>query len=855
MGRPTLLAASHREHPLDALVRGDGVQLHGAMVGSGYRTPPALVRRSDGQVFQLTPLLYAVLEAVDGRRSCADIAELVGRQLDRAVTDADVTTLVDGHLRPLGLLKRPGGSEPELVRTDPLMRLRPRVAVTNPQVTRRLIDPFLVLFKPVVAPVVTLGFVVIVAWVFFDRGLAASAYDGFDRPHLLLLVFAVSVLSGGFHEFGHAAAARYCGAHPGSMGAGLYLVWPAFYTDVTDSYRLPRGGRIRTDLGGLYFNAVVVVLTFVWWWATGWEALLLLVGTQVLQMVQQLLPLFRFDGYHLLADIAGVPDLYRRIKPTLAGLLPRGWGSPENQVLTPRARAVITLWVLVAVPMMLLMLLAFIAAVPRLLATAGAVFPEDAAAVGAAWSDGDLLGVCANALQLLGVVLPVLACAMILSRVGLRSFRGLARWGRGSAVKSAVATMLGATMVTALAWAWWPHPDNYRPIAPDERGNIISFRQLARTPSSRPGPARTAPDVSADFQSLVAAAAETPVRLLEQGPLIAAFEEGAELPTKDHPQLSLVLIPRNPAAPPTPSVTLTTGATETASTDEAWVFPFNQPLPPEEGDNQALAMVTEDDSIVYDVAFALVWADGKEVLNVNEAHAYASCSNCVAVAVAFQVVFVMEDAHVVVPQNLAVAAAYDCYRCITAAIASQLVLSVVGEPGEEELLALAEIWNRIFEFAGTITTYSVSRVMDQLESFQAEIVSILGETPVIDAGPSSTASLMPGEDGTDPSSTTTANPSSAPTSPGTAAPAPSGVSTSAAPTPSPTSPGTAVPAPSGVSTSAASTPSTSDSPTSPTSSTPSESPSTSTEPSTSSSDSTSPLTSLVTESTSASIAP
>ena len=34
------------------------------------------------------------------------------------------------------------------------------------------------------------------------------------------------------------------------MGAGLYLVWPAFYTDVTDSYRLGRAGRLRTDLGG-----------------------------------------------------------------------------------------------------------------------------------------------------------------------------------------------------------------------------------------------------------------------------------------------------------------------------------------------------------------------------------------------------------------------------------------------------------------------------------------------------------------------------------------------------------------------------------------------------------------------------
>ena len=59
---------------VDAPVRVDDVVLIGAMVGSGYRTPPALVRRGDGQTLQLTPLLYRVLEAVDGQRSCAEIA-------------------------------------------------------------------------------------------------------------------------------------------------------------------------------------------------------------------------------------------------------------------------------------------------------------------------------------------------------------------------------------------------------------------------------------------------------------------------------------------------------------------------------------------------------------------------------------------------------------------------------------------------------------------------------------------------------------------------------------------------------------------------------------------------------------
>ena len=522
---------------VDAPTRVDGVQLIGEMVGSGYRNPPALVRRGDGQVLQLTPLLYLVLDAADGSRSCADIAGVVGRGLGRSITEADVQTLVDSHLRPLGLLQRADGSDPELRRSNPLLGLKPRIAVTNPRTTHRLTDPFRVLFRPVVASVVLVGFVLVVGWVFFERGLGASAYDAFERPHLLLLVFVVSVLSGGFHEFGHAAAARASGSDPGVMGAGLYLVWPAFYTDVTDSYRLGRAGRLRTDLGGLYFNAIVVVLTFAWWWATGWEALLLLVAVQVLQMVQQLLPLLRFDGYHVLADLAGVPDLYHRIRPTLLGLLPHRWNAPENKALTPWARATITLWVLVTIPMMALMLLALVAAAPRLMGTAGSAVRKDATALAEAWSEASYVDLASHALQVMGVVLSVLACGLVLSRVGVRSFRGLAAWSHDSAGRRVVAAVLGATLVTALSWAWWPHPGSYRPIAPGEQG---IFTSLLHAPAD--GPARPAAAVQGSQGALPAGTAAKS-RLSGERPLVAAFQKDEALPTKRAPALALVLVP------------------------------------------------------------------------------------------------------------------------------------------------------------------------------------------------------------------------------------------------------------------------------------------------------------------------
>src|SRR3954453_11890226 len=211
----------------------DGVQLLGLAQGSGYREPPALVRRADGQTIQLTPLLYQLLQLVDGGQAVEDVANELSRRTGRLVNPDNVRTLVDDQLRPLGLLLRPDGTQPEVKRSNPLLGLRFRFAVTDPERTRRLTAPFAVLFRPLLAVPLLAAFAVVCWWVFFAKGLASATYQAFQHSGLLLVVVAVTILSAGFHEFGHASAARYGGATSGAMGAGLYVIWPAFYTDVT----------------------------------------------------------------------------------------------------------------------------------------------------------------------------------------------------------------------------------------------------------------------------------------------------------------------------------------------------------------------------------------------------------------------------------------------------------------------------------------------------------------------------------------------------------------------------------------------------------------------------------------------
>ena len=507
--------------------RADGVELIGEMVGSGYREPPALARRGDGQTFQLTPLLYLVLETVDGRRSFDEVAERVSAAYGRTVTPDNVRTLVDQQLRPMGLLARPDGSQPEVKKSNPLLALRFKYAVTDPERTRRLTAPFARLFNPVVVVAVMVAFAAVCWWVFMEKGLASATYQAFDKPGLLLLVVAITILSAGFHEFGHAAAARRGGATPGVMGAGIYLVWPAFYTDVTDSYRLGRGGRVRTDLGGLYFNAIVAVAVAGVWWLTGYDALLLLVATQILQMVRQLTPLVRFDGYHVLADLTGVPDLFHRIKPTLLGVLPWRWKHPETRVLKPWARAVVTLWVVVVVPMLAFSLFTMVLTLPRILGTARASVEKQSTLLGRAWSDTDLLEAAARCIAIVAVAFPILAIAVILVRLVRKIVGSTWRRTRGRPVRRGLAGLVAAALVAGLAWAWWPHPGTYRPIEPYEGGTLVQAAQaLPVVPRS------------------------APTRLVEgqRGSLVTGWSDDDPRPTRSHPQLALVLIPRDGGA-------------------------------------------------------------------------------------------------------------------------------------------------------------------------------------------------------------------------------------------------------------------------------------------------------------------
>lgn len=326
----------------------DGIELLGPFQGSGMVDPPWLVRRADGTVVQLSHLLYLVLSSLDGRRNLDAVAEEVSAEFGRRVSSANVEYLIGNKLVGLQLIAGTASGHSNGAAKRSLFLKR---RALSPALVGKLIRPLVPLFNPVVVGFVLGVLCAFDAWI-FTHSITAHLLAVFTDPVRMLSVLGLIMLSMLFHELGHAAACRYGGARPAGIGIGFYLVWLTFYTDVTDTYRLDRRGRLRTDLGGLYFNAVAALILGAAYGITDNSIFLVAALLEQYAALMQVFPFIRTDGYHVLSDATGVPDISTRIRPVLRSILPGATPDPRVTELRPGVRRAVVAWVLVSVGLM-----------------------------------------------------------------------------------------------------------------------------------------------------------------------------------------------------------------------------------------------------------------------------------------------------------------------------------------------------------------------------------------------------------------------------------------------------------------------------------------------------------------------
>ena len=405
----------------------DGVELIGEMRETGFVDRQWLVRQGD-RFIQLTELLYRVAERMDGRRTLEEIADGVTEVTDYLTTADDVRRLVGAKLYPLGLVAVAEGVTVPARRAPSPLAFGMKARVLGPGAIDFVSRVLGVLFAPVVLIPVLVAVTIAHGWLYFVHGVSGSIREVIYAPGLLLVVLALSVLAGVFHEFGHAAALRYGGGRARAMGVGIYLIYPAFYTDTTDSYRLGRWGRVRTDLGGFYFHLIFALGVMAVYLATGAEFLLLFVLMINLDILYQCLPFVRFDGYWALADLTGVPDFFSQMRAFLRSVLPvRRWRGDKLPNLKPWVRAVFALYVVVTVPVLTVLLFFLFTRLPGIAVAAWDSLLVQVRELSFAMEAGDLLGAASSAAQAFILGLQMLGISYLLYALGRRLLGMLAR--------------------------------------------------------------------------------------------------------------------------------------------------------------------------------------------------------------------------------------------------------------------------------------------------------------------------------------------------------------------------------------------------------------------------------------------
>jgi len=162
----------------------------------------------------------------------------------------------------------------------------------------------------------------------------------------LALIWVLTIVVKVIHEFGHGLTCKHYGGEVHEMGAMVIVFSPFLYADVTDSYLFPKKRhRVLVAAAGIYIELIIAAIATILWAVSQpgpTQQLLfnLMLITSVWTILFNANPLMKFDGYYMLTDILGVPNLRSKAQMCVSDLFRRwifgGETPPHVERLLPR---------------------------------------------------------------------------------------------------------------------------------------------------------------------------------------------------------------------------------------------------------------------------------------------------------------------------------------------------------------------------------------------------------------------------------------------------------------------------------------------------------------------------------------
>jgi putative peptide zinc metalloprotease protein len=258
-----------------------------------------------GTNFRITKSLYTILCHINGYRTIKDVVSLIRKHDDLDINSETlweffVTELVPRELISFEDMENVAVFEKFSTKSPfriTIMSRRFQLVISH-LLERFVAFPLLILF---ISSFYILIFI-------FNRPL-----NNIHLSSVGLLFTTILLIVGIFiHELGHSAAGVRNGIQPGTIAIRFFLWFPVFSIDVNDAWILNRKSRIELDLGGMglqsAYGIFLLLSSILFQSLILYQAAILNFSTVFLNAI----PFPRFDGYWVLTDALGVPNLRQK---------------------------------------------------------------------------------------------------------------------------------------------------------------------------------------------------------------------------------------------------------------------------------------------------------------------------------------------------------------------------------------------------------------------------------------------------------------------------------------------------------------------------------------------------------------
>ncbi len=285
-----------------------------------------------GRFFRLKEMELFIARQLDGRHTSEAIQELVRLRYGARIGLETLERFIL-KLRQVDLLIPPQGSPSPEPRPGRKHRFRGsllylRLASLDPD---RLLGRLAGIFRPCFSRwFVALSVAVMLAGaaVFISNG--ADIVRGLSfllRWDLLVATWTTLILITVLHELAHGVTCKHFGGDVREMGIVLIYFQPGLYCNVSDAWLFSeRGKRLWVTLAGAYLEVLIGAAAMLVWrvvepgtWISSIS--LAVVISSAVKTFFNLNPLIKLDGYYLLSDLLGIPNLREKAFRYLGGAL------------------------------------------------------------------------------------------------------------------------------------------------------------------------------------------------------------------------------------------------------------------------------------------------------------------------------------------------------------------------------------------------------------------------------------------------------------------------------------------------------------------------------------------------------